>query len=300
MSEAAVIDPPAAPPAPPPSPPAAPPAPPKAEAPPEKPAGDDWRQTAAKEDAKRAKFLERFTDPTALTDAFMETHSALRDSGRIKVPGVDAKPEELAAFHKAIGVPEKVDGYQITVKPPEGLELGDLDKKVLSDVVTKLHATGATNATVNAAHEFYYAAMEEAEASKHATAELKKSETEAQLKGMWGRDYDLNVQLADAFVAEKFGKRASEIMQMQLMDGTRIGDHAEFMQAFATAGRERAEDPTFIASLNQSGAPQNLEARKTEIMALRYGDDAQKKQYAVLAADGGELDKINARLALKK
>lgn len=254
----------------------------------------------AKGDEKRAKELERYTDISDVGSALFEARRALSEGGRVKPPGEKSTPEEVAAFHKAIGVPEKPDGYKITAKPPEGLELGDVDKKVLSDVVTRLHATGATNATVNAAHEFYYAAMEEAEASKIAMAEAKKQETLGVLRNTWGRDFDLNVQLADAFVSEKFGKRAAEIMQMQLMDGSRIGDNLEFMEAFAKAGRERAEDPLFIQSLNKGADPKSLEQRKTEIMAKRYGNDAERAEYARLAADGGELDQINGKLLLRK
>lgn len=46
-----------------------------------------------------------------------DNQKALRESGRIKVPGADAKPEEIKAFHAAIGVPDKPEGYEI--KLPE-------------------------------------------------------------------------------------------------------------------------------------------------------------------------------------
>jgi hypothetical protein len=42
-------------------------------------------------------------------------------SGGLKVPGADAKPEELAAFRKAIGVPESADKYEVPL--PEGAEI---------------------------------------------------------------------------------------------------------------------------------------------------------------------------------
>lgn len=45
----------------------------------------------------------------------------------IRVPGPDAKPEEIAAFRKALGVPDTVEGYEIA-RPeelPEGVQWSD-------------------------------------------------------------------------------------------------------------------------------------------------------------------------------
>jgi len=67
--------------------------------------------------------------PDDLAKGYRELEKAHRASGKIVVPGEGAKPEEIAAFHKAIGVPEKVEGY--TFETPEGAELD-------SDIVTPL------------------------------------------------------------------------------------------------------------------------------------------------------------------
>lgn len=62
-------------------------------------------------------------DLDGLVKMSRDTEKALRESGRVKVPGEGAKPEELAAWRTAIGVPEKADGYEI--KAPEGRQLDD-------------------------------------------------------------------------------------------------------------------------------------------------------------------------------
>jgi hypothetical protein len=45
------------------------------------------------------------------------------------VPGEGAKPEELAAFNKAIGVPEKAEDYKIVL--PEGVKEDELDMDLI-------------------------------------------------------------------------------------------------------------------------------------------------------------------------
>ena len=42
---------------------------------------------------------------------FRDTQRAFHDKGMVKVPGEGAAPEEVAAFRKAIGVPDSVEGY---------------------------------------------------------------------------------------------------------------------------------------------------------------------------------------------
>lgn len=62
-------------------------------------------------------------DVDGLVKVARDNQRALRESGRVKVPGDGAKPEEVAAFRSAIGVPDAVDGYE--VKGPDGVQLND-------------------------------------------------------------------------------------------------------------------------------------------------------------------------------
>lgn len=77
-------------------------------------------ETSSNRDWLAAKGVK---DLDGLTKIARDTERALRENGRIKVPGEDAKPEDIAAFKAAIGVPDKVDGYEI--KAPEGVPLNE-------------------------------------------------------------------------------------------------------------------------------------------------------------------------------
>jgi len=60
-----------------------------------------------------------------LAKNYREAEKSIRNGGKLTVPGEGAKPEEIAAYHKAIGVPDTPEGYEFT--QPEGAELdGDL------------------------------------------------------------------------------------------------------------------------------------------------------------------------------
>jgi hypothetical protein len=93
-------------------------------------AAPDWfdkvsAQAAEGETSSNRDWLQTkgFKDIDTLVRSYREAEKAVRDGGRIKVPGEGAKPEELTAFRTAIGVPEAVDGYE--VKAPEGVPLNE-------------------------------------------------------------------------------------------------------------------------------------------------------------------------------
>jgi hypothetical protein len=64
-----------------------------------------------------------FKELDALVKSYREAEATIRNGGRVKVPGENAKPDEVAAYRSAIGVPEAADAYEI--KGPEGVPLND-------------------------------------------------------------------------------------------------------------------------------------------------------------------------------
>lgn len=63
---------------------------------------------------------------------------AEKTKGMIKMPGADAKPEEIAAYRKAIGVPDTAEGYQLPI-PESAVE----EDKALFGEIAKLTAQEA-------------------------------------------------------------------------------------------------------------------------------------------------------------
>lgn len=81
----------------------------------------EWVTQLPDETLRGDKTLARYADPIAAHRGLVEAHKALstRAEGMVKVPGKDAKPEDVAAFRAAVGVPADVGGYK-DVKIPEG------------------------------------------------------------------------------------------------------------------------------------------------------------------------------------
>jgi hypothetical protein len=116
--------------------------------------------------------------------SYREAEKGLRDGGRIKVPGDGAKPEEIAAFHKAIGVPEKPDDYAFD-KPADVAD-EDLNIGLIERMRTAAHKAGAPAGVFKTmAEEMVQAQLDEF--NQYRTAEDGKAQ--AVLKE-WGAEKD--------------------------------------------------------------------------------------------------------------
>lgn len=72
----------------------------------------------------------------------VETEAPAIPEGYVKVPGEDAKPEEIAAFHRALGVPDDPAGYEMDkVTLPEGVEFDAERAAALAPILQKRGVT---------------------------------------------------------------------------------------------------------------------------------------------------------------
>lgn len=261
----------------------------------------DWRKEIAGEDEKALKGLERFPDLKTLHKAFEDNQKALRDSGRIKLPGKDATDDDRKAFAKTLGVPEKADGYKIDLKEilPPGMTLDDSDKANLKTITELFHAEGgmaASPETVRSVHKAYVALKEAEAANQLATEEQTRAATEKELKQSWGTEFKLNMDFANAAVGALFGAdQVEDILSWRGADGSLLGDNKAFMRAMATAGRALAVDPVFSATMTMAGDPKSVDDRIKEIQAYRHGSSEQKREYDKLSSAGGELEQLYAK-----
>ena len=101
-------------------------------------------------------------DLTHLAKIARDNQAALRDSGRIKLPGEGASEAEKTAFRAAIGVPESAEGYVIApIKDADGNDL-ELDTPLLSRLAAKAHESGVPKAAYEALVNDFVAAQLEA------------------------------------------------------------------------------------------------------------------------------------------
>ena len=81
----------------------------------------DWYNAIPEEAVREAMKSKGYKNPAELAMGYHSLMKMQRNSDdAIIVPGENAKPEDIAAFNKKMGVPENAEGYEF--KPAEGVE----------------------------------------------------------------------------------------------------------------------------------------------------------------------------------
>lgn len=125
-----------------------------------------------------------FKDLDGLVKSAREAERALHESGRVKVPGEGASAEEIATFHKAIGVPEDAKGYEF--KLPENAGGLQLD----TEFIGKLGELGIKEGLPKAGFETAVNAYIQDQVDKHLAAVSRLDQEAADKFKEWGANAD--------------------------------------------------------------------------------------------------------------
>jgi hypothetical protein len=276
---------------------------------------EDWRQKTAERLAggdkkayeRELRRLERIADPSGLYGMYRELEGKFTGGGLIKVPGKDASPEEIAAYHKALGVPEKPEDYMKTVKLDNGAVIGDADKPIVDGFALAMHKSGAHPAAVNAALNWYYAQQEERAAAQDEADDKFRREAEAALKEEFGPAFRRNTNsISSLFVQAPGGADAdneqslfSRLMAGRMADGKIVGNDPDMVRFLVSLSREINPAATVVEDGDQSGKSvteeiSSIEKRMRDDRPGYFKDEAMQARYRELL-DARERIRVRAR-----
>lgn len=232
------------------------------------PVEKDWREDLPEELRKTA---DRFTSKE---DAIRAIVNLQKREGQVRVPGKDAKEEEIKAYHKAIGVPEEPDGYEW----PDLGEDATEEQLASRDAWNKiLHAENVPAKTAATLAAFL---KEETERAQQAQDEADKHFAQKQedlLRSEWkGDDYEKNKQYANkAFgeLANRAGLNLEELTRIETKDGRFLMDNSFMMKLFAPLGREMSEST--IGSTLTAGQIETIQSQIDEVTAKMEAAQAE-------------------------
>ncbi len=173
-------------------------------------AGKDYRESFEPE-TKTA--LEKFDSPVKLAEGYIALEkdaSRMRNEKGITVPAEGATEEDVSAYHKAIGVPDTPEGYELAVPElPEGMTWNEERATKFSEIAHKIGISKtAFQALVNADNEDKIA-MHNAQVK--AGNDFREKST-VEMKKEWGNDYGANLARADAIIEPIFGKEFKQVL----------------------------------------------------------------------------------------
>lgn len=258
----------AAPPAPPPAPPAPPVLPPT-----------DWRAGLTGDFAPLAteKSLETFQGKDwgevgpSLAKAFVETKRLVGAKPlAVKIPGEGATAEEIAAYRKAIGVPDTAEGYSF--KRPEAALTDEWDAAAEHALLTKLHAVGTPPNVVQAILDWYGEFLTTEQQAWRRESEAAQQE----LRRDWGANYEANRGIANRAIQQYGGDSL-----VDLFAANGMGRHPLVVRTFAKIGLDLVEagaiPGTGTAAMTPDEAAERIKTLQADLLKVPQGSEQAKE-----------------------
>ena len=275
----------------------------------------DWRQKAAEHYAagdkdalaKELRRLERISDPVGLYGMYREAEGKLTSGGLLRVPGKDAKPEDIAEFHKQLGVPEKPEDYFTDLKLANDAVIGDADKPIFQEFAAEIHKAGATPQVMSAVANWYYARQQKQADALDEADDAHRRESLQALRDEWGGPAQLKANQAAIRSLFDMAEGGTDINNPQAVyhrlmggrtaDGKIIGNDPAIAKWLAALGIERNPMPTLVeggegSSMGIDTEITSIEKRMREDRPGYFKDEKLQARYRTLLETR---DRIRAR-----
>lgn len=250
--------------------------------------GPDWRDRITQglpEDqrGKAADYLKVRNSPYDILRSGMAADSKIQElmQTRIKVPtGKGDDPKDVAAFRKAIGVPEKVDDYKFD--PPKDYgEFTPFDEELKDEFLKGAHEKNLNQQQIDYLKDTYWA-IEKRKVAAQATQIARAQQSAVdELHNEFGREYRPTVELInrmfetelpEAGLSDPDERRA--FLSQRFSNGMALGEYPPFVKMMAKIARERADDGAFV--VGEGGDGVDIDSKIDKIMAKMH---TEPKEY---------------------
>ena len=192
-----------------------------------------WKE-AIPEDLRNDPNISKFTELEALAKSYINA-TRMIGQDKVAVPNNNSTDDQWNEVYNKLGRPESPDKYKLEVKS----DVVPLDDGAIKSFAENAHKLGLNNKQAQGILEFYKESMEGSVQQSRVDTETAQANTEAQLRKEWGRAFDDNIKRAGAVAKANMNP---QILDMELKDGTRLGDHPEVIKGFANIANLLSED----------------------------------------------------------
>ena len=257
-------------------------------------AGDPgaWYAGIQNADVRTWAEAKGFKDPLAVVESAYNLEKVMgfdRAGRTIVMPGENATPEEIKAFHSKIGVPENVDGYKLPV--PEG-DSGEFAKTAAQWMLEAGVPASAATKLTEQWNAYQAAQMQQAEAQFNLNAANEFKTWEAEQGAALAQNLELARRATSQFLPEKLTVDGQEISRQDAMDRIeRAIGTGNMMRLFSTIGSGLSEHKVHTGGgggvMTPAQAQQRINELKSDSSWSRSyleGDKAKAKEMQDLIA----------------
>jgi len=210
--------------------------------------GVDWRNVMTGGDAKRLGAIQKYTSATAVVDALLESRKAISEGKMKPTLAADATPEQIAAYRKDNGIPEKSEEYLKDVKLADGttLVIGENDKALYGKFAEEMHKINATPAQVHTALSAYQAIVaQQADQIFEQNEQARLNGTEA-LMSEWGNEFRGNKNAIKNMLAKMPDGVGGMLESARDQNGLLLLNNPTVLKALAQVARDLDPNATVV------------------------------------------------------
>ena len=207
--------------------------------------------------------IQKFTEADALAKSYI---NAVRMIGQDKmiVPNKNFTEDQWEEAYIKMGRPESADKYSLDIKS----DVVPLDEQAIKSFQEQSFKLGLNNEQAKGVLDFYKNNMEAQTQQAKVDAETSQAQAQNLLRQEWGRDYDANIAKAKSLATANL---APEVFEMQLADGSRLGDNVDVIKGFAKIAGMMSEDKILSTESENMDKSEDIQTEIDQIMNDRNG-----------------------------
>ena len=217
----------------------------------------NWKDSLP-EDLKNEKALESIQDIPGLAKSFIHAQKMV-GTDKISIPNKHATDDDWNDVYSKLGRPSKPEDYQIQINSNSSV-----DTDALNGFKEAAHKYGLLPKQAEGIINFYDDMTQNYMRDLDAKAEQGRMHAEKFLKEEWGPAYDSKVKSVGGVVTKYLN---DDFAHMTLSDGTKVGDHPDFIRAFANIASDLGEDKLVTSTGPQYMTPKEIDKQLRELQA---------------------------------
>jgi hypothetical protein len=221
-----------------------------------------WKETIS-EEFRNDPNISKFTEIDALAKSYINA-TRMIGQDKVAVPNENSTDDQWNEVYGKLGRPESADKYKLEVQS----ETAPLDESAIKQFAENAHQLGLNNKQAQGILEFYKNSMEGSVQQARVDTETAQANAEQELRKEWGRSYDENIKKAGAIAKANMSE---DILNMELKDGTRIGDHPSVIKGFASIANLMSEDKLVSTESENVDRGTDYEAEISKLVNDRDG-----------------------------
>ena len=183
---------------------------------------------------------------------------------KVAVPNENSTDDQWNEVYTKLGRPESADKYKLDINS----EVAPIDEGAIKQFAENAHQLGLNNKQAQGILEYYKSMMEGSAQQSKIDTETAQAQAEQQLRQEWGKTFEENVKKAGSVAKANLGV---DVLDMQLKDGTRLGDHPDIIKGFAKIADMMSEDTIVSTESENVDQGKDIEQEISRIMNDRTG-----------------------------